>query len=185
MKHMNTLRWLSAVSLLCCGSAIAATIYKSVDANGVVTFSDIKPENEVLVETLEIDIQEPQSSELAQQRLQDMRETTDRMAADRMAREKHRAEMRQLDAQIETQEAPQDLTEYYDNPVIYTGYYPYPARHPWRHPNRPRPEHPIAKPPLLRPDQNRPTSTRPLPSNDYPASLIRRHYNPKVRASLD
>lgn len=165
---------------------MTATIYKSVDANGVVTFSDTQPEQAVLVETLEIDVQEPPEGELAQQRLQDMRETTDRMAADRMAREKHRAEMRQLDAQIARQEAPRDVTEYYDAPVVFGGYYPYPARRPWRHPDHPRPEHPIVRPPLLPPAHtNRPTSTRPPPSADYPASLVRRHYDPKVRASLD
>jgi hypothetical protein len=188
MKRFNRLRLLSALPLLCCGPALAATIYKSVDANGVVSFSDTKPEQAVLVETVVIDVQEP-SSEVTQQRLQDMRETTDRMVADRMARERHRAEMRQLDAQTAAQHrsqgAPEDLTDYYTSPVIFGGYSPFPARRPWRHPNRPRPEHPIARPPLLPPGLHRSSSTRPLPSNDYPASLVRRHYDPKVRASLD
>jgi hypothetical protein len=187
MKPLERLRLLSALSLLCCGPALAATIYKSVDANGVVSFSDTRPEHAVLVETVVIDVQEP-SSEVTQQRLQDMRETTDRMVADRIARERHRAEMRQLDAQAtaqhRSQEPPQDLTDYYTSPVIFSGYSPFPARRQWRHPNHPRPEHPIARPPLLPPGLHRP-STRPLPSHDYPASLVRRHYDPKVRASLD
>lgn len=185
MNRMNRLRWLPALCLLCCAPAITATIYKTVDANGVVSFSDTKPENEVLLETVVIEVQEPQSSEAAQQRLEDMRETTDRMVADRMARERHRAEMRQLDAQSAPQAPPQDLSDYYASPVVYSGYQTFPVRRPWRHPNRPRPEHPIAKPPLLPPGQYRPPSTRPLPSNDYPASLVRRHYDPKVRAALD
>jgi len=184
MKHLYSLRLLWALSLLGCGPAVAATIYKSVDANGVVTFSDTKPEHDVLVETMVIEVQEPPPSELTQQRLQDMRETTNRMAADRMAREKHRAQMRQLEAQRAEQESPQELIEYYDSPVVYTGYSPYPARRPWRPPNHHRPEHPIVKPPLLPPGQQYPLSTRPLPVNDYPANLIRRHYDPKVRAAL-
>ena len=185
MKRSLRLRTLSAVSLLCCSSAMAATIYKSVDANGVVSYSDTKPENEVLVETIEIEVQQPQSSELTEQRLQDMRETTDRMVADRMARERHRAEMRELDAQTAAQRAAQDIPDHYDSPVTYGGYYPYPVQRPWLRPPHHRPEHPIVRPPLLPPAYNRPSSTRPLPSNDYPASLIRRHYDPKVRASLD
>lgn len=190
MNRMKTLPILFALSTLCCEPGLAATIYKSVDANGVVSFSDTKPEHEVLVETLEIEVLEPPASEVAQQRLQDMRETTDRMVADRMARERHRAEMRQIDAQSAmqdpVQDTSQDLTDYYASPVIYSGYRPFPVRRPWQRPHYPRPEHPIAKPPLLRPDQYRPpSSTRPPPSADYPASLVRRHYDPKVRASLD
>jgi hypothetical protein len=185
MKRSYKFRLLAAVSLLYCSSAMAATIYKSVDANGVVSYSDTKPEHEVLVETIEIAVQQPASGELTQQRLQDMRETTDRMAADRMARERHRAEMRQLEAQTAAREAEQDMPEYSDSPVTYGGYYPYPVQQPWLRPPHHRPEHPIIRPPLLPPHHNRPSSTRPLPSNDYPASLIRRHYDPKVRASLD
>lgn len=185
MKRPNRLRLLSAIALLCCNTAMAATIYKSVDANGVVSYSDTKPEQEVLVETIEIQVQQPQSSDLTEQRLHDMRETTDRMVADRMARERHRAEMRQLDAQTPAEAAAQDIPDYYDSPVTYGGYYPYPAQRPWLRPPHHRPEHPIVRPPLLPPGYNRPSSTRPLPSNDYPASLIRRHYDPKVRASLD
>ena len=92
-------RWLPALVLLCCLPAGAATVYRTVDENGVVSFSDMRPAGDTPVETMVINAQAPQVSEAAQQRLQDMRETTDRMATDRMAREKHRAEMRQLQAQ--------------------------------------------------------------------------------------
>lgn len=163
---------------------MSATVYKSVDDNGVVTFSDTQPPPGMLVETMVIDAQVPPPSDLEQQRLQDMRETTDRMASDRMAREKHRAEMRQLQAQTDAQQAAQEYPEYYDSSTIYSGYYNYPVRRPWRRPHHPKPVHPIARPPLRHPGQNLPSTIRPLPGNNYPASLIRRHYPPKVRKAF-
>jgi hypothetical protein len=175
---------LPALSLLCCLPGFAATVYKSIDENGVVTYSDTRPVQTILVETLEINIPEPLPGEQTQQRLQDMRETTDRMVADRMAREKQRAELRQLDAQIAAQKAAQERTDYNDDDTIYTGYYGYPTQRPWWPSYHPRPEHPIAHPPLLPPVEERPPNIRPLPSNDYPASLIRKSYDPKVQEAF-
>jgi hypothetical protein len=165
-----------------------------VDEDGVVSFTDIKPTSENPVETLVIDAREPQVSEAERQRLQDMRDTTDRMAADRMAREKHRAELRQLQAQTQ----PQYQTEYPadNNPRYlgyssgYSGYYNYPARRPWKRRNKLRPEHPnaghpIARPPLRLPARGHSSDIRTsLPGNNYPASLVRKSYDPKVRAAL-
>jgi hypothetical protein len=176
MNHSRKHHWLSALSLLCCLPGFAETVYKSVDDSGAVSFSDTRPTGDILVETVVIEVPASPSSDLTEQRLEDMRETTDRMAADRMAREKHRVELRQLDAQKYAQKSSQDLTEYYDTTTTYSGYYPYPARRAWRRPNRPA--HPIARPPLLSPTPHR------LPKHDYPASLIRKSYDPKVRAAL-
>jgi hypothetical protein len=185
-------RWLPALALLCCLPGLAATVYKTVDENGVASFTDIKPTGESPVETLVIDARAPQVSEVEQQRLQDMRDTTDRMAADRMAREKHRAELRQLQAQ--TQAQPQypvdDNPGYWGYSSGYSGYYNYPARRPWGRKHRPRPEHPIAgrpiaRPPLRMPAQGHSSDIRTsLPGNNYPASLIRKSYDPKVRAAF-
>jgi len=164
----------------------------------MVSFTDIKPASETAVETLVIDARAPQVSEAEQQRLQDMRDTTDRMAADRMAREKHRAELRQLQAQTQAQYQPQYQTEYpADNNSRYlgyssgySGYYNYPARRPWRRKHRPRPEHPIAghpivRPPLRLPERGHSSDIRTsLPGNNYPASLVRKSYDPKVRAAF-
>lgn len=178
MKHPRNYRCLSALSLLCCLPVFAATVYKSIDDNGVVSFSDTPPAADVVVETVIIDEQAPPSSATTTQRLEEMRETTDRMVADRMAREKHRAELRQLNAQASAQSAAQLPDSYYDTPEIYTGYtgYPsYPVRPGWRHPKHPH--HP-ARPPL------RPPGGHQQPDFDYPASLIRRHYDPKVRAAF-
>lgn len=169
--------------MLWCLPGFAATIYKSIDENGVVSFSDTKPTEDILVETVVIDEQAASPGGQEQQRLQDMRETTDRMVADRMAREKHRAELRQLDAQEDARQAAQDVPDYVDNAPIYTGYYDYPVRRPWR-PHYPRPDHPIAHPPLRPPVPQHPPGMRPLPGNDYPASLIRKSYDPKVREAF-
>ena len=187
-------RWLPALALLCCLPGLAATVYKTVDEDGVVSFSDIKPAGETPVETLVIDARAPQVSEAERQRLQDMRDTTDRMAADRMAREKHRAELRQLQAQTQAQYPPQypadDNSGYRGYSTGYSGYYNYPARRPWKRRHKPRPEHPIAgqpiaRPPLRLPAQGHSSDIRTsLPGNNYPASLVRKSYDPKVRAAF-
>lgn len=190
-------RWLSAVVLLCnlcCLPGLAATVYRTVDEDGAVSFTDIRPTGEVPVETLVIDARTPQVSESERQRLQDMRATTDRMASDRMAREKHRAELRQFQAQTQAKYQPQypvdDNSRHIGYSSGYSGYYNYPARRPWKRQHKPRPEHPIAgrpiaRPPLRLPVQGHNSDIRAsLPGNNYPASLIRRSYDPKVRAAL-
>lgn len=176
------------LSVFWSGIALSTTVYKTVDENGVVSYSDTPPVEEVPVETMVIDVQAPQPGETAQDQLEAMRETTDRMVADRQQREKHRAELRQQQAQSQ---APQQAVQY-TNPDSYTGissgYYPFPVYRPGYRPHpghRPRPEHPIVRPPL------RPHTPAQLPANvispgyNYPASLIRRGYNPKVRAAFE
>ena len=167
---------------MCCLPGYAATIYKSIDENGVVSFSDTRPAEHVLLETVVIDEQIAPPSGQTQQRLQDMRETTDRMVADRMAREKHRAELRQLEAQINAQQSSRDGSNRVDSSPV-TSVNTWPVFVPWRpwRPHHPKPDHPIAHPPLRPPVNSRPPGMRPLPGNDYPASLIRKSYDPKVR----
>jgi hypothetical protein len=177
-----------ALGLLLPGLAMpsaAATVYKTVDENGVVTYSDKPPAAEVEVETLVIDVQTPELSESAHEQLEDLRETTDRMVADRQQREKHRAEMRKLQAQSEQ---PQ-IIDYADQDG-YTGYYPYPVYRPGAgyRPggHRPRPDHPNVRPPLRPlPPAQRPGAGIISPGYDYPASLIRRGYSPEVRAAFE
>lgn len=197
-RSMNNKRaimcsWLPALALLCSLPGLAATVYRSVDENGVVSFSDTRPEVETPVDTLQIDGRAPQVSEAEQQRLKDMRDTTDRMAADRMAREKHRAQMRQLQAKAQPQ-YPAQYPDYYDPVYVgssgYSRYSRYPVRRPWRPGYRARPEHPIARPPLRpplhRPGRNPVTHVRTsLPGNSYPASQVRKYYPPKVRAAFE
>jgi len=126
-------------------------------------------------------VQTPELNETSQEQLEAMRETTDRMVADRQQREKHRAELRKQ--QVESQAPPQVVQ--YGNPGsysgTYSGYYPYPIYRPG---HRPRPGHPIVRPPL------RPHKPVQLPANvispghNYPASLIRRGYSPQARAAF-
>ena len=178
--------WLGAAillsALLSALQAGATTVYKTVDEHGVVSYSDTKPDTDTAVETMTIDVADPEVSAQARQRLEDMRETTDRMAADRMAREKHRAEMRQLNDQQYRE--PADYPEFYDSSTIYTGYSRRRSR--WDNHHRPRPEHPIARPPLRpRPDHHyREGVSRPV-YNEYPASLVRKGYDPRVREVIE
>lgn len=169
--------WL-LLALLLGPFAQAATVYRSVDANGVVSYSDSPPADDAEVEILVIDVQDPELSETDQQRLEAMRETTDRMAADRMAREKHRAELREQRAR---QQAAQEPPVYVVDSDDYPLYYPYRVRRPGWH--RPRPDHPIARPPLRPGSPGGPTT---LPyRRDYPASLVRKGYSPEVRAAFE
>ena len=68
------------------------TVFKTVE-DGVVSFSDTPPESGE-VEVLTLEVPEAPADGLLEERLTEMRETTDRMVADRQAREKHRAELR-------------------------------------------------------------------------------------------
>lgn len=137
--------------LLVWGIAVeAATVFRSVDENGVVTFSDKPPEGGVQAETLQIDTPPPQDPEAHREQLETIRETTDRMVADRMARERHRAEMRELEARTQAYRAPPEPAYYpYQGyvPIYRRGYRDHPEP-PYRPGFRPRPIHPIAVPPL-------------------------------------
>ena len=80
-----------ALVLVLLGSVpvLAATVYKTVDENGVVSYSDTAPAQDQQAEVMVIDVQAPADDELAQEQLEAMRETTDRMVTDRQQREKH------------------------------------------------------------------------------------------------
>jgi Domain of unknown function (DUF4124) len=181
MERCGTLRWLPLLALLHCLSGLATTVYKSVDENGVVSFSDSPPEENTLVEEVNIDIPESGAGDQARQRLEDMRETTDRMVADRMAREKHRAELRELDARTGAMQTPpyESEDDYY--PAVYTGGYgyydyPYPYRRHHRRPDPIQPGYPIARPPL------RPVKP-PSYQDDFPAPHIRPLFTPRTRGA--
>ena len=149
------------------------TVYKSVDENGAVSFSDTLPKDSPAVESFEITIHETTSTD-STELLEEMRETTDRMAADRRERELHRAEMREL--QLDTarrQSVPIDPADY--NAITYNysaagSYYRYPLQRPaW-------PRHSVARPPL------RPTNHR-IPIEYFPAPHIRPLFIPRTRGA--
>lgn len=185
---------LTTTLALCALGAIsvnaATTVYRSVDAQGVVSFSDQPPAAGQPAEQLVIDTPTPQLSAADEQRLTAMRETTDRMAADRRERELHRAQLRELAAQgypySETPYADSSYTEqqsyYRYGSVGYRGGAPLRR---WHKHHRPRPENPIARPPLRHDLQHR-NRQRPrlATANSYPASVVRQGYSPRVRAAF-
>ncbi len=148
------------VIVLCNSAAVygAETVYKTVDEQGVVSFSDVPPEDGVKAETLQVQAPAPLGDEY-QENLEAMRETTDRMAADRRERERHQAELRELDARAN----PPAQTVNYESPdyfPVYGGGY-YNRRRDYWYGGRPKPEHPIARPPL----RPRPTPAYPMKNN--------------------
>jgi cell division protein FtsN len=153
IQAKTVLMVLAALLVCSCGVAQAQTVYKSVDENGNVTFSDTPPADDRVAEQLELNVPAPAAPEDQAQYLQDMRETTDRMAADRREREKHRAEVRELNARAQSytttgkSQSESTVDDYYTTVPGYTvrsGYYYGPHRPGYK----PRPEHPVARPPL-------------------------------------
>ena len=84
-------RRMLAVALAGALPALGATVYKTVDADGKVSYSDTPPPQGVAAEVIETRdtyaVPDPDAAE----RLQQMRETTDRLRDDRLAREQERA----------------------------------------------------------------------------------------------
>lgn len=190
-----------AAFLLLSAHAWGTTVYKTVDEDGVVSFSDSAPANGEPAEALDIDVVQPQLDQTGQQRLEDMRKTTDRMVEDRMAREKHRAEIRKLQAEERAASVDYPMPEprydyYYPTSVVSThsrrrdgrfGVYYRDDNFGAYYGSPPRPQHPIARPPL-RPGHGKPH--RPAPRhapvyNDYPASMVRKGYDPRVRTVIE
>jgi len=155
------------LTLFVAGTAGAATVYRTVDRHGAVSFSDTPPAHAAIpAQELHIDTNSNNSDPDAAKRLAAMRETTERMIASRMARERHRAELRKLAAETDLSRAavdapyPQQDNTVYQEPLYLTPY----RRHHVGHRSQPS-------------LQTTPTPRR----SSYPASLIRRHYNPQVR----
>ena len=121
------------------------TVYRSVDAEGTVTFSD-QPPADGAAQVLSIETPPPADPDILEARLEAMRETTARMATDRRAREQARAER---SAARERAYAPA-LEPAPRTPVLPTApLYGWPAyRPPWRPrpPVRPDPVYPPLRP---------------------------------------
>lgn len=165
-------RWLLGLSLAASLPLNASTIYKSVDAEGRVTFSDQPPPAEELVDVLEYTEPQPQRSALDTERLREMRETTDRMAADRREREAARAKHRAEAAAARS--APAQV--YYEDRYYYPAY-PL-LRRPVVRPPHGRPPH-HSPPGLHPPSRPEPRLTRRY--SQHPANLIRRKYTGAAR----
>ena len=74
---------LAAVLLGWCAPGLAATVYKTTDDSGAVSFSDKPPADATAAETIHIDTAPPLAPEESARRLEATRATTERMAADR------------------------------------------------------------------------------------------------------
>ena len=170
MPHILPLFLLA--SFLHCPAGLATTVYKSTDENGAVSFSDTLPEDSPAIETFEITIHETASTD-STELLEEMRQTTDRMAADRREREKHRAEMRQLQSDAARQKSNPVYPAYYD--AITSNYSAAYHRYPLKRPAWPR--HPIVRPPLRPPNQGKPIE-------QFPAPHIRPLFTPRTRGAV-
>jgi hypothetical protein len=174
---MATLRrFCVSILAVCVCQAHAAgsyTVYRSVAEDGSVSFSDRRPAADAEFDVVQLQVPVSAEPKLLRQRLRSMRETTDRMAADRRARERHRAELRALSARERAlQQAAAAV------PAEPPGYYV--VRPAWRrhHPRfRPHPAHLPAKPyPIHQP------AAAPLPT---PAGLGRvKAYNSQLMRSM-
>ncbi len=175
----------AALGLLLAGAPLGATtVYKTVDERGQVSFSDQPPPAGAAVEVLDYSVPEVTPTALDTARLEAMRETTDRMAADRREREAHRAKLRA--------EARAALAVANPAPAYEDYYLPYRTvvrrggilRPGWGYPPL-HPVPPIVRPPGFRPPQHPglPKVTRDIASryNQYPATLIRKHYKGAAR----
>ena len=149
--------YLTSLILLISLPCAAATVYKSVDERGRISFSDKPPAEDTLVEILEYAAPAPGPSAGNSASLTEMRETTDRMATDRRQREIHRAELRALRNDRQYVVVQQQESYYYP---LYGGR---------------RPHRPGLRPPLQRPPPQLPQNRGSVVGN-YPAKLIRQHY---------
>ncbi len=132
-----------------------ATIYKSVDEYGNTRFSDTPPGDGSATEIIQVNSAEPLSDAQYRARLDDMRQTTDRLVAARQERERLRAELRQA-AVDEAASTPtmepaaaedwRDDGSYYPYPV----YAPYPRARNQPHYGRPH-YRPYLSPPWRQP----------------------------------
>ncbi|MFK8048484.1 MAG: DUF4124 domain-containing protein [Halioglobus sp.] len=124
----------------------AATVYKTVDDYGVVSFSDTPPSNLSSAEVIQIVPALSKSPEEYSAWLEQMRETTDRMIADRHEREQHRAKLKEASARTAAYQTPEPVAVTPQRSVYYPPY-PLVTRPHWRRNHRPHP-HPVAHPPL-------------------------------------
>lgn len=142
-------RLISTLLLLFSSTVFATTVYKTVGENGVVSYSDTLPEGGVPSEVLHITPVMPHSADAHLESLEAMRETTDRMAADRREREKHRAELNEIRARSQYNKDFGTVEhQYVDYYPVYPRDYRHKPRPPWHPGYRPKPEHPIVRPPL-------------------------------------
>ncbi len=140
--------------------ADTVTVYRTEAADGSVGFSDRAPDSSGPVEQIQLTVPEAGPADEHRARLEAIRETTDRMAADRRERERHRAALRESAARTEALSRPAETS-----PAEPPGYYVL-RQPPRRHHHRPGP--------------------RPLPAIPAPAPGLQnvRAYNSQLMRSM-
>ncbi len=117
-------------------SANGQTVYKSVDANGNIVYSDQPVEDTLLIETL--NLPSTSSDATAQQqsdvRIEQMANVTERLKQDREARESARRAAQELELARQRAATPPLIyrEEYYQDYYPYRHYRPYRGRYPYR-----------------------------------------------------
>ncbi|MEZ5529505.1 MAG: DUF4124 domain-containing protein [Porticoccaceae bacterium] len=152
---MKSLVRKQALMLLIAGvtcTALGQTVYKSVDANGNITYSDTPPDKTVLLETITLKGNGDNRDSLEQSNalIEQMANVTDRLKQDREDRDKARQEERAAASAERATEMPPQIyrEEYYGGYYPYRSYYPYRGHHPYRGPYPYRPDHDKPRPPL-------------------------------------
>lgn len=127
---------------LIAAAAQGQTVYKSVNADGTITYSDEPVENSVLVEILDIknSSDTEQASAESAARIEQMSQVSDRLKQDRLERDKIRQAQEKL-ALARQQLAPPLIyrEEYYRSHYPYRGRRYYRPRPPNHHKPRPTP----------------------------------------------
>lgn len=118
-------------STVIAASAYGQTVYKSVDAEGIVTYSDKPAAEEELLETLKLKTFEPSTDSTATsaEHIEQMAKVTARLKQDRQEREAARLAEKELTYQQQSPPLIYKEEYYYSN-------YPYRRHHLFR-PNRP------------------------------------------------
>lgn len=152
MAPLRSSIWL-LLALPCCAAwADATTVYRVVDEQGVVGFSDTPPPDGSDAETMQIAVPKSSAGDSLQQ-LEAMRQTTDRMALDRQEREAQR-ELVRLRAAAEQAAARQKSAPREEVRYEYI-YLPAQAAPPWRQGYYHGPRHPYPHRPGVGKDPSR------------------------------
>ncbi len=137
------------LAFACAATAGPTTVYRTVDEQGVVGFSDKPPADPAAAEVIAVNPPRAAPAAESLQYLEAMRETTERMAADRREREARRdaARERSVDRAVaaEERQAPPDVRYEYIYLPTRAPFRPwrsglYPPHRPYPVPQRPLPE---------------------------------------------
>ena len=128
---MNRIRATAVLLLtLASASAVATTIYRSLDASGTMRFSDKPPEDAASVEVIHLAVPPPVSAPNSQQLIADMIATTERLREDRLRRTKERAPKPSRPDPAAAEQAPRQPVQGWHYPGPYRhGYHVVPPRH--------------------------------------------------------